>query len=77
MDQRERSNLPEVERCSECGHALSMHNSLGYCRSKSKADGECTCDLTRTVHPLPKGRCLAHMEYEPCQTCGAYIAAGL
>lgn len=26
-----------------CGHALSMHNSLGYCRSHSTRDGHCVC----------------------------------
>lgn len=25
----------------------------------------------------PWSTCLAHLEPEPCQTCGAYIAAGL
>lgn len=28
-------------------------------------------------HHFCSGRCLAHYECEPCQTCGAYIAAGL
>lgn len=28
-----------------CGHAASMHNSLGYCRSRTTADrsGSCIC----------------------------------
>lgn len=26
-----------------CGHALSRHNSLGYCRHTSKRDGDCIC----------------------------------
>lgn len=31
-----------------CGHAYSMHNELGYCRSKTTPDrqGECICDGT-------------------------------
>lgn len=31
-----------------CGHALSMHNELGYCRSRTTPDrnGECICDST-------------------------------
>jgi hypothetical protein len=35
------------EKCSDpsCGHALSMHNDLGYCRPRSTPDrsGECLC----------------------------------
>lgn len=26
-----------------CGHALSRHNTLGYCRHWSKRDGHCIC----------------------------------
>lgn len=26
-----------------CGHALSHHNTLGYCRQESKRDGHCLC----------------------------------
>ena len=33
-----------------------------------------TCD-SPTEHP--RRTCLAHSEPEPCQTCAAYIAAGL
>lgn len=31
-----------------CGHALSMHNELGYCRSQTTPDrqGACVCDST-------------------------------
>lgn len=31
-----------------CGHALSMHNESGYCRSRTTPDrqGECICDGT-------------------------------
>ena len=38
-----------LDKCGVCGHALSMHNSLGYCRSRTSADGsgECVCDGSR------------------------------
>lgn len=37
-----------------CGHALSMHNSLGNCRSRTTPDrsGECICgSTTSTARP--------------------------
>jgi len=46
--------------------------------------GECKCgkpDDPRYLHHWAGCRafqiCLAHLEPEPCETCGAYIAAGL
>lgn len=41
-----------VERCGVCGHALSMHNDLGYCRARSRSKGECPCDLTTAAERL-------------------------
>lgn len=33
-----------------CGHALSMHNDLGYCRSRTTPDGmgSCSCESTES-----------------------------
>ena len=33
-----------------CGHALSRHNTLGYCRHWSKRDGHCICGDWRAEH---------------------------
>jgi hypothetical protein len=37
----------ETGKCSACGHALSMHNELAYCRAKTSHDrsGPCVCGL--------------------------------
>lgn len=34
------------DRCGLCGHALSIHNELGYCRVNKMAGGkgQCGCD---------------------------------
>ena len=37
-----------IDRCEYCGHAISLHNDLGYCRVNKMAGGrgQCTCDRT-------------------------------
>lgn len=50
--------------CEECDVARIAHIS--------RAMTELEARLTQ-----PQEVCLAHLEEEPCQTCAAYIAAGL
>lgn len=42
-----------VERCPECGHALSRHNELGYCSVTSPTKGDCMCGSTRATSTRP------------------------
>lgn len=37
----------------DCGHAESMHNSLGYCRSRTTPDrsGNCICEFFHRDDP--------------------------
>lgn len=48
MPPRTRRPAGEVERCPECGHALSRHNELGYCSVTSRTKGDCMCGSVRT-----------------------------
>lgn len=42
-------------RCDLCGHALSVHNELGYCWVSSRTKGQCPCDMTTSCIPrLPE-----------------------
>jgi hypothetical protein len=36
-------------KCDECGHAMSRHNELNYCRHRSQRDGDCCCGLGLTI----------------------------
>ena len=61
-----------------CGHDREEHKALypNQCKMCECQDFDDTCPVHLT--PLPcHFVCLAHMEHEPCQTCAAYIAAGL
>lgn len=40
---------PISGKCIERGHAGSQHNDLGYCRTETKAQGQCTCATGWTV----------------------------
>lgn len=47
-------------KCAACGHALSHHNTLGYCQTGSDAKGN-ACLGSCNWHPRDGRQCLASM----------------
>lgn len=70
-----RNRAERGKKCPTCGHALSRHNSLGYCRHQSRRDGYCICGDWRAER-LAAAQAAARASGETatrCNDCGVKV----